>query len=58
MTGKQEKSLTLTIGGSESIGKDEVSDDLVVGQKTADSEPVLQQSVRIAMEATMDADDG
>ena len=42
--GKRGKSLTLTIGGSESTVKDRVTDDLSVGLKTASVEPELHLS--------------
>ena len=41
-TGKRGKSLALTVGASESIGKDGVVDALVVGQTIAQEEPALQ----------------
>ena len=57
-TGKRGKSLTLTVGASESTEKDGDTDDLAVGPMTANSELVLQQSREIAVEALVDADDG
>ena len=40
-TGKWGKSLTLTVGGSESTVEDGVTDDLAVGLKIAKGEPEL-----------------
>ena len=38
-TGKQGKSLTLTVGANESMEKDGVTNDLAMGLKTARDEP-------------------
>ena len=50
-TKKRGKSLTLTVGGSESTVEDGVTDDLAVGLKTARGEPELHLSGGIVVEA-------
>ena len=51
MTRKWAKSLILTVGASESIAKDGVTDDLAVGLKIANDEPALYLSSEILVEA-------
>ena len=51
MTGKRGKSPTLTVGASETTTEDGVTDDLVVGLKTAGAEPVLHPSGGTSVEA-------
>ena len=51
MTGKQGKSLTLTVGASESREKDGLIGDLAVSLKTARDEPELHLSRGIVVEA-------